>query len=42
MAREIDVANTKAGLLQQGIQRAEQLMGDVLENQDFFHGQPRL
>jgi hypothetical protein len=37
MAGEVDVADAEAGALEQRIQSAEKLMGDMLEDQEFFH-----
>jgi hypothetical protein len=37
MAREIDVSNTEAGALQQGIQSSQKFMGDMLEDEELFH-----
>jgi hypothetical protein len=37
MAGEVDVADAKARALEQWIQSAEKLMGDMLEDKQFFH-----
>jgi hypothetical protein len=38
LAREIDVANTKTGALEQRIERAEDLVRDMLEDEEPLHG----
>jgi len=38
LAREINVANTKTGAFEQRIERAKDLVRDVLKDEESFHG----
>lgn len=37
VTREIDIANPETGAFEQRIECAEDLMGDMLENEESFH-----